>query len=405
MIGALGATIAAFALQGQVPSFVILLLSILRRGAVRGVLGVHPRLPQGADRAPTRSSRRSCSTTSRPRSSSSPCARRRCGRPGSTAPVSKPMSDFVDIPLIINLPGDPPRLRVRDRAADGGRRCRSSCSGRPRATSCGRPGSTSPPRATPGMSAGGSMMLAMALSGALAGLAGAFLVIGTVGQLSLDLSGGIGFTAIALALLAGLRPSGVVARRAAVRRADVGRQADGDPVRDPVRPARVHHGAGHHVRGRAEPDPVDLADQDRRSGQGGRRPRTCRRRRYDRRDRRRRDHRRGPRRPARDRGTRGSGPSASSRSALLRVLPREPEPSTRPASSPSGSTSRAARAPSLQTSVGVLWIVAGLVVLVRRDPPAAARRAVPLAAVAPAARLAVGRGRPRRSSSTASPRT
>jgi simple sugar transport system permease protein len=36
------------------------------------------------------------------------------------------------------------------------------------------------------------------------------MVIGTVGQLSLDLSGGIGFTAIALALLAGLRPSGVV---------------------------------------------------------------------------------------------------------------------------------------------------------------------------------------------------
>ena len=61
-----------------------------------------------------------------------------------------------------------------------------------------------------GMSAGGSMMLAMALSGALAGLAGSFLVIGTVGQLSLDLSGGIGFTAIALALLAGLRPGGVV---------------------------------------------------------------------------------------------------------------------------------------------------------------------------------------------------
>jgi simple sugar transport system permease protein len=61
-----------------------------------------------------------------------------------------------------------------------------------------------------GMSAGGSMMLAMSLSGALAGLAGAFLVIGTVGVLSPDLSGGIGFTAIALALLAGLRPGGVV---------------------------------------------------------------------------------------------------------------------------------------------------------------------------------------------------
>jgi simple sugar transport system permease protein len=62
-----------------------------------------------------------------------------------------------------------------------------------------------------GMSAGGSMMLAMALSGALMGLGGSFLVVGTVGQLSNDLAGGIGFNAIALALLAGLRPSGVVA--------------------------------------------------------------------------------------------------------------------------------------------------------------------------------------------------
>jgi general nucleoside transport system permease protein len=64
-----------------------------------------------------------------------------------------------------------------------------------------------------GMSAGGSMMLGMALSGGLAGMGGGFLVIGTVGQLppAQDLSGGVGFNAIALALLAGLRPSGVVA--------------------------------------------------------------------------------------------------------------------------------------------------------------------------------------------------
>jgi simple sugar transport system permease protein len=41
-------------------------------------------------------------------------------------------------------------------------------------------------------------------------MGGGFMVIGTVGQLTLDLEGGIGFTAIALALVAGLRPSGVV---------------------------------------------------------------------------------------------------------------------------------------------------------------------------------------------------
>lgn len=61
-----------------------------------------------------------------------------------------------------------------------------------------------------GMSAAGSMMLAMSISGALAGMGGSFLVLGTTDQLTLDISGGIGFNAIALALLAGLRPSGVV---------------------------------------------------------------------------------------------------------------------------------------------------------------------------------------------------
>ena len=61
-----------------------------------------------------------------------------------------------------------------------------------------------------GMSAGGSMMLAMAISGGLAGMGGGFVVLGSVSQLTLDVSGGIGFNAIALALLAALRPSGVV---------------------------------------------------------------------------------------------------------------------------------------------------------------------------------------------------
>lgn len=61
-----------------------------------------------------------------------------------------------------------------------------------------------------GMSAAGSMMLAMTISGALAGMGGSFLVLGTTDQLTLDIGGGIGFNAIALALLAGLRPSGVV---------------------------------------------------------------------------------------------------------------------------------------------------------------------------------------------------
>jgi simple sugar transport system permease protein len=62
-----------------------------------------------------------------------------------------------------------------------------------------------------GMSAGGSIILAMVVAGALAGLGGAFQVMGTVTQMSNDVNSGYGWTAIALALLGGTRPSGVVA--------------------------------------------------------------------------------------------------------------------------------------------------------------------------------------------------
>jgi len=61
-----------------------------------------------------------------------------------------------------------------------------------------------------GMSASGSIILAMVLSGGLAGLGGSMEVLGTVKQMSNDMSVGVGFTAIALALLAGNRPLGIV---------------------------------------------------------------------------------------------------------------------------------------------------------------------------------------------------
>jgi simple sugar transport system permease protein len=61
-----------------------------------------------------------------------------------------------------------------------------------------------------GMSASGSIILAMVISGGLAGLGGSMEVLGTVTQMSTDISTGVGFTAIALALLAGNRPLGIV---------------------------------------------------------------------------------------------------------------------------------------------------------------------------------------------------
>jgi len=61
------------------------------------------------------------------------------------------------------------------------------------------------------MSAGGSIMLAMTLSGGIAGLGGSFEVVGLIGQMSAGVSANYGFSAIALALLAGNRPAGIVA--------------------------------------------------------------------------------------------------------------------------------------------------------------------------------------------------
>jgi simple sugar transport system permease protein len=61
-----------------------------------------------------------------------------------------------------------------------------------------------------GMHAGRTVVLAMVVSGALAGLAGACEVLGTTHYLSPTVSPGYGWDAISLALLGGTRPFGVV---------------------------------------------------------------------------------------------------------------------------------------------------------------------------------------------------
>ena len=129
--------------------------------------------------------------------------------PGSTSPVSRNLTPIADVPTLLPLPG----LRLDlgfivallTAVVVSWLLFRTTIGFELRAS-----GFNLTAARYAGMSAGGSMMLAMALSGGLLGLAGAFLVLGTVGQLSIDLSGGVGFNAIALALLAGLRPSGVV---------------------------------------------------------------------------------------------------------------------------------------------------------------------------------------------------
>jgi ABC-type uncharacterized transport system permease subunit len=61
-----------------------------------------------------------------------------------------------------------------------------------------------------GMSIGRTVVLTMMISGGLAGLAGASEILGTNGRLTPGFSPGWGFDAIALALLGGSRPAGVV---------------------------------------------------------------------------------------------------------------------------------------------------------------------------------------------------
>jgi simple sugar transport system permease protein len=208
IIGALGATITAIALDGQLPSAVILLASLAAAVLAGGAWGFFPgflKARTGAHEVITTIMLNYIAGLVVFFALRSDALR----AAGSTTPVSKDLRPIAEVPTIIDLPSI--RLdygfvvALVMAAAVSALLFRTTKGFELRAA-----GFNLTAARYAGISAGGSMMLAMALSGGLAGLAGGFLVMGTVGQLSLDLSGGIGFTAIALALLAGLRPSGVV---------------------------------------------------------------------------------------------------------------------------------------------------------------------------------------------------
>jgi ABC-type uncharacterized transport system permease subunit len=129
---------------------------------------------------------------------------------GSSEPISKVLSDFVRIPVIFDLPAI--RLHwgfvvaLLMAAVVSWFLFKTTKGYELRAA-----GFNLHAARYAGMSAGGSIILAMSLSGALAGLGGSMEVLGTVPQMSNDISSGYGFNAIALALLAGNRPAGIVA--------------------------------------------------------------------------------------------------------------------------------------------------------------------------------------------------
>ena len=209
VIGALGATFVGVSLQTSgLPSLVILVLAIAGAVLAGGFWGFIPgflKARTGAHEVITTIMLNIIASQVVLFALLGPALR----QAGSSTPVSKNMTPWVDVPLIIDLPA----LRLDYgfvvallmAGAVSWLLFRTTKGYELRAS-----GFNMTAARYAGMSAGGSMMLAMAISGGLAGMGGGFMVIGTVGQLSNDLSGGIGFNAIALALLASLRPSGVV---------------------------------------------------------------------------------------------------------------------------------------------------------------------------------------------------
>jgi len=210
LLGALAATMVVIGLNGKVPSPILLILGILGgagAGAFWGFIPGFLKARTGAHEVITTIMMNYIAALIVFFSLQGTGNWLR--NPGSTSPISKPMASMTDVPALINLPGI--RLdfgfvvALLMAVAVSWLLFRTTKGFELRAS-----GFNMTAARYAGMSAGGSMMLAMALSGGLAGMAGGFIVIGTVGQLSLDIHGNVGFNAIALALLAGLRPSGVV---------------------------------------------------------------------------------------------------------------------------------------------------------------------------------------------------
>lgn len=211
MMGALGATYVGVSLQTSgLPSLVILVLCIVAAFAAGGLWGFIPgflKARTGANEVITTIMMNLIATQVVLFALLGPDLR----QAGSSQPISKNMSTWVDVPLIIDLPA----IRL-DYGFVVALVMAAVVSWLLFRTTKGyelRAAGFNPTAARyAGMSAGGSMMVAMAISGALAGMGGGFMVIGTTGQLTNDLAAtNPGFNAIALALLAGLRPSGVVA--------------------------------------------------------------------------------------------------------------------------------------------------------------------------------------------------
>ena len=231
ILGALGATIAAIALEGQAavvrdpPG-----RRSLRRACCPARSGASSPASSRRGPAPTRSSRPSCSTTSPRRSCFFALRSDDFLRPGSTGqPISKAHVRLRRHPADPRPAGDPPRLRLRRRAADGRGRVVVPVQD-DEGLRAPRRGLQHDGRAVRGHE---RRRLDDARDGALGRASPAWAARSWSSARSPSCPstslGGIGFNAIALALLAGLRPSGVVLAALLFGALTYGRQVDGHP--------------------------------------------------------------------------------------------------------------------------------------------------------------------------------
>jgi ABC-type uncharacterized transport system permease subunit len=209
VLGALGATIAALILRDLAPAPVILVVALVAGMATGGLWGFVPgflKARTGAHEVITTIMLNYVAAQVVLFALRSDFLRQE----GSGQPISKVIKEFAQIPLLVPLPGMRLHLgfivALIVAAIVSWFLFRTTKGFELRAA-----GFSLTAARYAGMSAGGSIILAMSIAGAVAGLGGAFQVLGTVGQMSNDVSSGFGWDAIALALLGGIRPGGVVA--------------------------------------------------------------------------------------------------------------------------------------------------------------------------------------------------
>ena len=108
------------------------------------------------------------------------------------------------------------------------------------------------------MRSGLIIVVVMALAGALAGLAGANQVLGVLGRASPGFSGGVGFDAIAVALLGRSHPVGVLLAGLLFGALQAGGRQMQVVGRRQNRPDRDHPGADHRFRRGADAGARDI---------------------------------------------------------------------------------------------------------------------------------------------------